>query len=231
MHLQGTPDTLLRYYPAYGFATDACVLPNDNVVISWAANYHQNYGLYVIDADGTNRTLIYDAPGTSELRAKAVRPRVIPPIITDQVTQVASRYPPGAGGPYDKDGNFIFNDLNVYANGPVDMDITSAPVIGSAGSIRFFIDQQRKRNGSNPEQDWPILLNELQIPPSGAVYNPNSPADVPLFEQLRTPKTKGYDVPTTGAPYPNSTASCCRYELWKAYTGNDVCGMPIVAIL
>jgi hypothetical protein len=202
----GTPDTLLRYYPAYGFATDACVLPNDNVIISWAANYQQKYGLYVIDADGNNRTLIYDAPGTSELRAKVVRPRVIPPIITDEVTQVASRYPPKAGGPYDKDGNFIFNDLNVYANGPVDMDITSAPVIGSAGSIRFFIDHQRKRNGSNPEQDWPILLNELQIPLSGAVYNPNSPADVPLFEQLRTSQTKGYDVPTTGAPYPNSTA-------------------------
>jgi len=202
----GTPDSLVRYYPVYGFATDACVLPNDNVIISWAANYHQNYGLYVIDANGINKTLIYNAPGTSELRAKVVRPRVIPPIIIDQVTQVASRYPPQAGGPYDKDGTFTFNDLNVYANGPVDMDITSAPVIGSAGSIRFFIDQQRKRRGSDPEQDWPILLDEFQIPLSGAVYNPNSPADVPLFEQLRTPKNKGYKLPTTGAPYPNSTA-------------------------
>jgi hypothetical protein len=86
------------------------------------------------------------------------------------------------------------------------MDITSAPAIGNAGSIRFFIDQQRKRLNSDPQQDWPELLTELQIPPSGVIFNPNAPADVPLFEQLRTLQSKGYVVPTTGAPYPSSTA-------------------------
>jgi hypothetical protein len=202
----GTPGNLLRYYPADGFATDACVLPNDEVIISWAPDYNQKYGLYIIDTSGANRTLIYDEDGSSELRAKPIYPRVVPPIIADQVTQVAPTYPPLEGGPYDAGGDFTFNDLNVYANGPVDMNITSAPAIGNAGSIRFFIDQQRTRQNSNPQQDWPILLTELQIPPSGVIFNPNSPADVPIFEQLRTLKTKGYVVPTTGAPFPGSTA-------------------------
>jgi hypothetical protein len=202
----GTPSNQLRYYPADGFATDACVLPNDQVIMSWAPDYNQDYGLYIIDPNGANRTLIYDGQGSAELRAKPIYARVIPPIIADQVTQVAPTYPPLEGGPYDAGGDFTFSDLNVYANGPVDMNITSAPVIGSAGSIRFFIDQQRTRRNSSPQEDWPELLTELQIPPSGVVFNPSSPADVPIFEQLRTLTTKGYVVPTTGAPVPSSTA-------------------------
>ncbi len=202
----GTLDSLQHYYSVNGFATDATVLPNGKVIISWAPDFNQDYGLYVIDSTGNNKTLIYDLPGTAEMRAKVIQPRTVPPVIPDGITQVASLYPPLAAGPYDTDGDFTFNCLNVYANGPVDMPITSAPVVGSAGSIRFFINQQRTRVGSNHEQDWPILLTELAIPPSGAVSNPNSPADVPLFEQLRTSSASGYKVPGTGYPYPNSTA-------------------------
>ena len=202
----GTPDSLTRFYPVNGFATDAYALPNNQVIISWAPDTKQDYGLYLIDSNGANKKLIYNVTGTSELRAKIVKTRTVPPVIADQITQVASLYPPLAAGPYNTDGNFTFSCLNVYANGPVDMPITSAPVIGSAGSIRFFINQQRTRVGSDPEEDWPILLKELPIPASGAVTNVNSPADVPLFEQLRTPSAKGYVVPITGAPMPTSTA-------------------------
>jgi len=202
----GTPDSLQRYYSVNGYATDAAVLPNNKVIISWAPDTNQDYGLYLIDSAGNSKTLIYDVPGMAEMRAKAIYVRTVPPIIADQIKEVASQYPPLAAGPYNIDGNFTFNCLNVYANGPVDMDITSAPAIGSAGSIKFFINQQRTRVGSNPEFDWPIQLAELPISASGAVTNPNSPANVPLFEQLRTPSAQGYTVPATGDPFPSSTA-------------------------
>ena len=202
----GTPDSLQRYYPVNGFATDATVLPNNKIILSWAPDTNQDYGLYITDSTGANKTLIYNNPGTSEMRAKAIYARTPAPIIPDQITQVASLYPPLAAGPYNTDGNFTFNCLNVYANGPVDMPITSAPSIGSAASIKFFINQQRTRFGSDSQQDWPILLTELPISSSGSVSNPNSPADVPLFEQLRTSSSKGYVVPTTGGQTPTSTA-------------------------
>ncbi|MEO8151224.1 MAG: T9SS type A sorting domain-containing protein [Bacteroidia bacterium] len=202
----GKPDSLWRYYSTNGFAADPDVLPDNRVIFSYAPNNRQDYGIYVMDENGTNRTLIYDKTGTTQLRAKAIHSRVVPPVIADQVTHVASLYPPLAGGPYRIDGSFVFNNLNVYANGPVDMNITSAIKIGDAGSIRFYINHQRTRQGSDPELDWPVLLTEMPISAGGSVLNLDAPADQPSFEQIRTPIAKGYVVPTTGLPYISSTA-------------------------
>jgi hypothetical protein len=202
----GTQDSLMRYYSVNGFATDVSVMPNNQIVYSWAPNNKQDYGIYVIDSTGHNKILVYNNTGTTELRPKAVVARVVPPVIADQYTYVASLYPPLQKGPYNIDGNFTFKDFNVFANGPVDMDITSAPVIGSVNSIRFNLNQQRTRNGSSANYDWPIELAELTIPLSGKIVNSSAPADVPLFEQLRTSKALGYKVPTTGNPDPSSTA-------------------------
>lgn len=202
----GTPDSLKRYYSVEGYATDASVLPNDKILFSWASNNNQDYGLYVMDLNGANKTLIYNAIGTTELRPKAIRVRSIPPIIPDVITQVASLYPPLAAPPYNTDGTFTFNCLNVFGNGPVDMNITSAPGIGKASTIRFFLNHQRTRVGSDSQKDWPILLREMIIPPSGAIVNSEAPANLPLFEQLRSSVITGYKVPVTGLPLPTSTA-------------------------
>jgi hypothetical protein len=51
--------------------------------------------------------------------------------------------------------------------------------------MRFFIDHQRTSPGSFPNLDWPILLSELPIEPDGSLREPNAPANVPLFEQIR----------------------------------------------
>jgi hypothetical protein len=66
------------------------------------------------------------------------------------------------------------------------MDIGNAPPVGSAATIRFFVDQQRSSPGSFPNLDWPIQLVEMPIGPAGEVRNASAPANVPLFEQLRT---------------------------------------------
>jgi hypothetical protein len=179
------------------YAADASVLPDGTLLISWAANVAQDYGLYTINADGSGRALVYDNPGTTELRAKPIIARALPPIIPDRVTQVASQLPPLAQGPYDVDGTFTFKALNVYFNAPVDTNIISAIPVGSANSIRFFVDHQRsQQRGSFETLDWPILLSEAPINPDGSV-TVTSPANVPLFEQIRT-KSPGYSIPLTG---------------------------------
>jgi hypothetical protein len=182
------------------YAAEPEVLPDGRLVVSWAADVRQDYGLYVVDSDGSNLTLLYDNPGTTEVRARLIRPRPLPPIIPDQVTEVASLLPPTAEGPYDIDGTFTFQALNVYANASVDSGIVSAPSVGSAGTIRFYINHQRSENtGSFPRWDWPILLGELPVNPDGSVTNPNAPANVPLFEQLRT--ATDYTIPLTGRTF------------------------------
>jgi hypothetical protein len=110
---------------------------------------------------------------------------------------VASLLPPLAEGPYDGDGTFVFDALNVYANAPVDADIVSAPPIGTGATLRFFIDHQRTSPGSYPNLDWPIFLAEAAVSPSGAVRDDHAPANVPLFEQLRDASGR---VPLTHAP-------------------------------
>ena len=157
----------------------------------------QDYGLYISNLDGSNRKLLYDNPGTSDLRARLVRARPLPPVLPDKNTQVPSPLPPLAAGPYTQDGTFVFDALNVYANGPVDSDIVNAPAVGSAARIRFFIDQQRSSSGSFPNLDWPILLADMQVSKAGAAMNAAAPANAPLFEQLRDANNK---VPITTGP-------------------------------
>jgi hypothetical protein len=185
------------------YASEPEVMPDGRILISWAPDVNQDYGLYSIKPDGSDRKLIYNNAGTSELRARMVWPRPKPPIIPDTVAQAPSLLPPPAAGPYDQDGTFVFDALNVYFNGPVDSDIVSAPAVGSAAKIRFFIDHQRTSPGSYPALDWPILLGEVAIEPDGSVREPNAPANVPLFEQLRSPNGT---VPLTRGPTGNDGA-------------------------
>ena len=172
-------------------------MSDGGLVISWAAGVNQDYGLYRINTDGSGRTLIYDSPGTTELRARVIRARPLPPVVADTVTQVPSPLPPRADGPYNIDGVFTFDALNVYANAPVDVDIVNAVPIGSAATIRFFIDHQRTSPGSFPNLDWPIMLAEMPVAANGSVRATDAPANVSLFEQLRAPDGT---VPVTRAP-------------------------------
>ncbi len=178
------------------YASDPAILPDGRLVFSWAADYNQDYGLYIANADGSNPQPLLDLPGLTELRAQVVAPRPVPPVIPDLITAVADALPPAGEEARESDGAFVFNALNVYFNAPVDVDIISAVPVGQAGSIRFFMDHQRQQPGSLDWVDWPILVEELPISPDGAVVA-QLPANVPLFEQLRSPQPT-YEVPLTG---------------------------------
>lgn len=180
------------------YASDPAVLPDGTLLISWAVDTDQDYGLYNINSDGSGLTAVYDNANTAELRAKVIRDRTGDgvPTVADTVTQMPSLLPPTASGPYDKDGTFVFDALNVYANAAVDMDIVSAPPVGSANKIQFFADFQRSSPGSFPMLDWPILLGEAVVNPDGSVRESQAPANISLFETIRSadgtvPRTRG----------------------------------------
>ena len=206
-HPQVTPTSFGVETSPSGYAADPAVMADGTLLISLATANHgtlsgeditQDYGLYNINATGSpTPILIHDNPGTAELQAQVLAARPLPPIIPDSIVNTPSLLPPPAAGPYDQDGTFTFHALNVYANGPVDMDIVNAPAVGSAASIKFFIDHQRSSFGSFPSRDFPILLEELPVNPNGSVRSTRAPANVQLFEQLRDaggrvpPTTKG----------------------------------------
>jgi len=189
------PPSLGIYQGVY--AAEPEVVSNNQLVIAYAADINQDYGLYLVNSDGSGLQPLYDLPGTTEVRARVVAPRPVPPIIPDQVTQVASSLPPTAAGPYAQDGTFTFDALNVYFNAPVDSNVVSAMSIGSAGTIRFFTGFQRdEQYGSLEQLEWPLLLQEVPVNPDGSV-TAQSPANLPLFEQIRT-GDGNYAVPMTG---------------------------------
>jgi hypothetical protein len=183
------------------YAGEPDVLPDGRLVFSSAPDVAQDYGLVLAQASGSGRTPLFDLPGTTELRARLLRPRGVPPILADSVPAAANPplLPPGSAPPYDPDGTFLFDARNVYFNAPVDVDIVSAPAIGSAAAIRFFLDHQRTSPGSFPNLDWPILLDEQPVSAEGAVVA-SAPAHVPLFEQLRSAVAGGGAVPLTRGP-------------------------------
>lgn len=180
------------------YFVDPDVAPNGQLVVSMAPDTNQDYGLYVMNQDGSGLSLLYVNSGTAETRARVIQARPVPPIIPDTVTAVAPLLPPPPGGPYDAGGTFTFQDLNVYFNAPVDAPIVSAPPAGSASTIRYFINQQGTSIASLPQTDWPTLLATGSVTPDGSLINTQAPADVPLFEQIHS--ANGVTIPLTHQP-------------------------------
>lgn len=223
--------------PSYGiykelYAGEPEVLPvtggmerNGRVLFSRTAmisDIGQDYGLYVMERDGSSQSLIYDAPGTAELRPRVVAPRTKPPQLP-LLTTAVSQTPPrpttlttsdvnamptatqlsGAPGSINQDGTFTFTVLNVYANAGVDVPIVSAIPIGTAAELIGFTNYQRHSQGSFPVVDWPIELERAAITPQG-FSELTPPAHVSLFEQIRSAdggiaQTDGVAQPLTDA--------------------------------
>ena len=76
-------------------------LPDGRIVASYAANGPDgDYGLYTINRDGKNLTLLYNDPQTHELDAVVVAPRFKPPVVPEAIDP--------------KDSTGIFVNQNVY---------------------------------------------------------------------------------------------------------------------
>ncbi len=197
--------------PSFGvfhghYAGEPLPLPDGRLVYSRAPDHLQDYDLWLRSADGQSSQPLLVIPERSLLRAQLLAPRPPPPVLPDIYRDDPEHaphphfLPPPAGMTPGRDGHFVFDALNVYFNAPVDVDIVSAPPVGSAASIRFYADHQRTGSGSFPTQDWPIVLDERPISPAGRIVQPHAPAFLPVFEQLRGSPAAGYRVPETGFP-------------------------------
>lgn len=235
--LAGTPEAAQLYQGPY--TADPEVLADGRVVFARAAGTAQDYGLWVA-APGGSPQLLFDQPGTAELRPRLLAARTLPPVLPDiyRDTPAQAPYPqflPPPAGAAPRDGQFVFDALNVYANAGVDIDIPSAPAVGSAASIRFYADHQRTSPGSFAPLDWPLFLGEQPLSPAGRV-TANAPAFLPLFEQLRSSAAAGYEVPRTNWPRGDGRAHVAGMNHDRANTAARCLGchaghtlIPVVA--
>ena len=112
------------------YATDALPLPDGRLVVALAADITQDYGLFLLDGPGGTPALLYDQPGTAEVRAVGAMARPTPPRLPDTVPLAAAPRPSASTNPeqrFDGDGTFVFDAMNVYFNAPVDWAIGHAP--------------------------------------------------------------------------------------------------------
>lgn len=198
----------LDYYvdnpPSYGilvgeYAAEPFVLEDGRILFSKAPTPEQDYGLFIMDADGSNVMPILDQPGMTDLHAQLVKPRPVPPVIPDGITQLAFPLPPTGLTDLKQEGTFTFDCRNIYFNAPVDVPIISAPAVGDIHSVRFFASPlMNQQFGSVEALDFPLLYNEIDVDPFGRVLEKDAPANVPLFEQARSSLATGYHIPRTG---------------------------------
>jgi hypothetical protein len=185
------PDNMQLYIqnpPSIGtmqppYATDPVQLPDGRILFSYASQVeNQDYGLYIINIDGTGMQLLYDIPGKLELNPQVLLARTVPPIIPDGVIQVSNELPPTIDpNTYFKNGGFRFDCVNMFTNGDVDQPMTDAPPITKNASIQFFLNFQRL---DTLGLDTAIFLNQIGVQYSGAIHLDLAPADVPMFEQV-----------------------------------------------
>ena len=187
-------------------ACSPAALPDGRVVFSYSPGARGDFGLFVMNADGSRIRRVLDLPGTLELDASPIVPRRTQP--REVPLAAAEREDPDAfvrgappGGllrgpsgrpapPADPAGSpgaqatFRFDDLDVFADGPTGSPARGAAPRTGGARIRFFATLARPgRDGG----DTAILVREAPVGPNGEVNERGLPADMPMFEQLVGP--------------------------------------------
>lgn len=174
--------------PSYGtmqapYATDPVPLPDGRILFSYASTViEQDYGIYICNLNGSGLTQIVDLPGTLELNAELLIPRITPPMVKYLTAFDTNLVPPTANpNTFYQGGLFRFDCLNVYANAPVDAPIVDAPRIAKNAKFRFFLNFQRE----DPDgKDLPILFREIALDRDGKIAEGDIPANISMFEQM-----------------------------------------------
>lgn len=198
------------------YAAEPFVTDDGNILFSKASTPEQDYGIYVMNPNGSQVELLLDIPGQTELRAQVIKPRKLPPVLYDKHQDIAGLLPPTGLSDLRKEGTFVFDCRNIYYNAPVDDPIISAPKVGDVGSVRFFAAPLlHQQYGSVEALDFPILYNELPVSEFGRVLETDAPANVPLFEQGRAPQSAGYHIPRTGGGIMDGAAQVMGFNFGK----------------
>ena len=145
---------------------------------------HDDFGIDVVDLRGGRVELVIDLPGTDELDPAPLVRRKAPPVIGPQggIDDPAWTLPVTRLDQVRRGHEtFRFDDLNVFATGPVDSPFPDAPKIANKVRIRFFAALARPEAATG---DTVVLVREAKLEDSGAVHESDIPGDVPMFEQL-----------------------------------------------
>jgi hypothetical protein len=175
---------------AAAHALSPAPLPNGQIVLSFTPSAtittDQNgirsaafdYGLYVTDQNLTNLTLVYNDPNTDELDAVPVITRSIPIIPdcpgADNITDDPS---------VDLSYTATMNNLNVYADLPVELAGFPSPRAGSVSWVEVYDDSQTFE--TSPEfpllkRQMPRFLNRFPVAADGS-FQATVPADRALL--------------------------------------------------
>ena len=161
-----------------------CVLPDGRIVYA-SDPEGGGFGLFVraARAGGVAQGIV-DLPGTDELDPAPLIKRKVPPVIGPQggIDDPAWTLPVTRLDQVRRGHDtFRFDDLNVFATGPVDSPFPDAPKIANKVRIRFFAALARPEAATG---DTVVLVREAKLEDSGAVHESDIPGDVPMFEQL-----------------------------------------------
>ncbi len=224
--LVGTTDYgMLDYYllnpVSYGifkgnYAAEPHVTIDGRILFSKTFNPFQDYGIWIMNDDGTNQQLLFDYPGTTELHAQFIEARPVPPIILDRHSSTISKLAPKNSTELFQDGSFEFDCRNIFFNTSVDDGIIAAPAIGNLSSVRFFANPLlNDQYGSLEMLNYPLLYNEIQVDEFSRILETKAPANISLFEQGRTSVQQGYTIPRTGGGIMDGAAHVSGFNYGK----------------
>jgi hypothetical protein len=148
-------------------------LPSGRILFSYAPGGRGDFGLYVMNKDGSRIEKVFDLPGSFELDAAPVVARRLRRAPPDPFATTADAA--------NMTGTFRFHSLDVFGGGHARAGVRAAPPRTDGARIRFWKTEPRERDGV--EADSAILIREVPIRPDGSV-DEIIPADTPLFEQL-----------------------------------------------
>lgn len=165
------------YASPRGLATpSACApaaLPDGRVLFSYAPGGRGDYGIHVMNRDGSHIESVIDLPGSLELDAAPVVPR--------RSHSVTVPFPESVDGvSASVKGSFRFHSLDVFGGGHARKGVAAAPPRTAGARIRFWKTEPREEP---LEGDSAIVIREVPIHSDGSV-DEILPADTPLFEQL-----------------------------------------------
>ncbi len=173
----------VSFPPAPGQMCSPAPLPDGRLVVAWDPDGRGDFGIAVVNRDGSGRVMIANLRGRLELDPVALAPRGLPPPSnTTDLGGLPRARPVESRAELERESDFVrFDCLNVFTNAPVDFPVPDGPPITRDLRIRFFAALSRPRAAGG---DTAVLVREATVQRGGAIHEEQIPGDVPMFEQL-----------------------------------------------